>query len=118
MILVERAELEKVLGEAELGLSGTVSPETAARIGHLTGAKVLVTGLGEGIMATLFVAFTRRVLGADELTYAWLISAQAVGGVLGGLVLGRVGPRILPGVPVVAGLPDAVAADRQAARVE
>jgi hypothetical protein len=44
IITVERAELEKVLGEQELGLSGTVSPDTAARVGHLTGAKVLVTG--------------------------------------------------------------------------
>lgn len=44
LILVERAELEKVLGEQELGLSGTVSPDTAAKVGHLTGAKVLVTG--------------------------------------------------------------------------
>ncbi len=44
LITVERAELEKVLGEQELGLSGTISPDTAARVGHLTGAKVLVTG--------------------------------------------------------------------------
>lgn len=44
LILVERAELEKALGEQELGLSGTVSGETAAKVGHLTGAKVLVTG--------------------------------------------------------------------------
>src|SRR5262245_60796217 len=44
LITVERAELEKILGEQELGLSGTVSPETAAKVGHLTGAKVLVTG--------------------------------------------------------------------------
>jgi hypothetical protein len=44
LILVERAELEKTLGEQELGLSGTVSGETAAKLGHLTGAKVLVTG--------------------------------------------------------------------------
>lgn len=44
LILVERAELEKVLGEQELGVSGTVSGETAAKIGHLTGAQVLVTG--------------------------------------------------------------------------
>ena len=36
--------MEKVLGEQELGLSGTVSPDTAAKVGHLTGAKVLVTG--------------------------------------------------------------------------
>jgi hypothetical protein len=44
IITVERAELEKVLGEQELGLSGTVSADTAAKVGHLTGAKVLVTG--------------------------------------------------------------------------
>lgn len=44
LMTVERAELAKVLGEQELGLSGTVSTETAAKVGHLTGAKVLVTG--------------------------------------------------------------------------
>ncbi|MDB6053406.1 MAG: hypothetical protein JWN25_929 [Verrucomicrobiales bacterium] len=44
LIMVKRAELEKLMGEQELGLSGTVSPETAAKVGHLTGAKVLVTG--------------------------------------------------------------------------
>jgi translation initiation factor 1 (eIF-1/SUI1) len=44
LITVERAELEKVLGEQELGLSGTVSTESAAKVGNLTGAKVLVTG--------------------------------------------------------------------------
>jgi hypothetical protein len=42
--LVERAELEKALGEQELGLSGTVSADSAAKVGQLTGAKVLVTG--------------------------------------------------------------------------
>ncbi len=44
LVLVERAELDKILGEIELGLSGTVSPDSAAKIGHLTGAKVLITG--------------------------------------------------------------------------
>jgi hypothetical protein len=44
IITVERAEIEKVLGEHELGLSGTVSTESAAKVGQLTGAKVLVTG--------------------------------------------------------------------------
>lgn len=44
VVLVERQELEKVLGEQELGASGTVSPDGAAKIGALTGAKVLVTG--------------------------------------------------------------------------
>jgi hypothetical protein len=44
IITVERAELQKVLGEHELGLSGTVNTDSAAKIGQLTGAKVLVTG--------------------------------------------------------------------------
>jgi hypothetical protein len=44
IITVEREELEKALGEQELGLSGTVNTESAAKVGHLTGAKVLVTG--------------------------------------------------------------------------
>ena len=44
LILVERAELEKVLGEQELGLSGTVTPDSAAKVGQLTGAKVLIIG--------------------------------------------------------------------------
>lgn len=44
LILVERAELEKALGEQEIGLSGTVSGDTAAKVGQLTGARVLVTG--------------------------------------------------------------------------
>jgi len=44
IITVERAELDKALGEQELGLSGTVSSESAAKVAQLTGAKVLVTG--------------------------------------------------------------------------
>ncbi|HVU09535.1 MAG TPA: CsgG/HfaB family protein [Verrucomicrobiae bacterium] len=44
IVTVERAELEKALGEQELGLSGTVTPDSAAKVGSLTGAKVLVTG--------------------------------------------------------------------------
>lgn len=44
VILVDRQRLEELLSEMELGISGTVQPDTAARIGHLVGAKVLVTG--------------------------------------------------------------------------
>ncbi len=44
LMLVERQELDKALGEQELGLSGTMSAETAAKVGALTGAKVLITG--------------------------------------------------------------------------
>lgn len=44
LILVERQEIDKILSEKELGLSGLVTPESAAKIGNLIGAKVLITG--------------------------------------------------------------------------
>jgi Curli production assembly/transport component CsgG len=43
LVTVERADLQKVLSEAELGMSGTVSPDSAATVGQLTGAKVLAS---------------------------------------------------------------------------
>ena len=43
-ITVERQEVAKILSEQELGASGVVSSDTAAKIGSLTGAQVLVTG--------------------------------------------------------------------------
>lgn len=70
LITVERAELEKVLGEQELGLSGTVNPDSAAKVGQLTGAKVLVTGRVfkvEGqtmIVAKVIGTETSRVFGS------------------------------------------------------
>ncbi len=44
VFLVERQEIDKILGEQEAGISGSVSAETAAKVGALVGAKVLVTG--------------------------------------------------------------------------
>jgi curli biogenesis system outer membrane secretion channel CsgG len=42
--IVERANLESVLNEQDLGASGRVRPDTAARIGELTGAGYVVLG--------------------------------------------------------------------------
>lgn len=72
VVTVERQELSKLLEEQELGTSGMVSPSTAARIGHLTGARVLVTGrlftVGKETTAALKVMSTEtgRVYGAVE----------------------------------------------------
>jgi hypothetical protein len=69
LITVERAELGKVLGEQELGLSGTVSTDSAAKVGNLTGAKVLVTGrvikIGNAVtlIAKIIGTETSRVYG-------------------------------------------------------
>ena len=80
LITVERAELDKALSEQELGLSGTVSPDSAAKVGQLTGAKVLVTG---------------RVFKADDQT---VIVAKIIGTetsrVYGEVVTGKPGQTI------------------------
>jgi MFS family permease len=55
-----------------------------------------ITSLGEGVMGTLFVAFATKILNGGQFAFAALISAQAVGGVLGSLALGRFGRRIAP----------------------
>ena len=44
LVLVERAELTKALGEKAFGVSGMVNSDTAAQIGQITGAKVFVSG--------------------------------------------------------------------------
>lgn len=44
LILVERSELNKALSEQAFGASGMVSSDAAAKVGEITGAKVLVAG--------------------------------------------------------------------------
>src|ERR1017187_6185736 len=44
LVMVERADLKKAIGEQAIGASGMVSSTTAAKIGQITGAKVLVSG--------------------------------------------------------------------------
>jgi len=42
--VVERAQLQKVLKEQQLGISGVINQETAAKVGELLGVKVIVSG--------------------------------------------------------------------------
>ena len=44
LLIVERSELDKILDEAELNLSGNVSADQATQIGQLTGARLIITG--------------------------------------------------------------------------
>jgi MFS family permease len=55
-----------------------------------------ITGLGEGIISTLFVPFVKDVMHGEALQLGWLMSAQAVGGLIGGIVIGWIGARVLP----------------------
>jgi MFS family permease len=52
-----------------------------------------ITAVGEGVMSTLFVIFVNRVLGGAALELGWLMSAQAVGGLIGSVLVGAVGRR-------------------------
>lgn len=71
LVLIEREDLRKLLDEQELGLSGLANPVEAARVGQLTGAKMLVTGSvvradnSLYLVAKIIGTETSRVLGAS-----------------------------------------------------
>ena len=65
--IVERSELEKILKEQAIGLGGETTFDTAARIGKLTGAKVLVTGR---------IFNPNDKMSPDKISIAHIISAE------------------------------------------
>jgi len=71
MYLVEREDLEKLLSEQELNISGLVNPAQATQVGQLTGAKIIITGsvlqVGDKlyVVAKIIGTETSRVLGAS-----------------------------------------------------
>ncbi|AKS43140.1 CsgG/HfaB family protein [Wenzhouxiangella marina] len=101
--VVERSNLESVLNEQDLGASGRVRAESAARIGELTGAEYIVLGtitaydeqtrstgggisfrgIGVGGRRTeAFLAVDLRVVNANsgEIEYVRTIEGRATGG--------------------------------------
>ena len=54
-----------------------------------------VTALGEGVFGVLYPIFVYRVLHGGALQIGELMSAQAVGGLLGGLLAGLAGKRVM-----------------------
>ena len=57
---------------------------------------IAVASVAEGVFSVLFIVFVNQVLNGNALDYGWLISSQAVGGLIGGLLLGWMGKRIKP----------------------
>ncbi|MBB6626361.1 MFS transporter [Nocardioides sp. KIGAM211] len=57
---------------------------------------LLVTSAGEGIMGTLFAPFVRDVLQGSGQAYGVICAVQAVGGLLGGLVVAGLAHRLSP----------------------
>ena len=76
-------------------------------------ALAALSSLGEGSFGVLFVVWVNRVVGGNALELGWFMTAQAVGGLAGGLVIARVTrgmtPRQVLGIAGVAfGLLDAL----------
>lgn len=63
LAFVERGKVESALDEMAMGISGTVDPATAAEIGYLTGAKVLVTGRIFPVQRDLFIV--AKIVGVE-----------------------------------------------------
>ena len=67
-----------------------------------------VAGIAEGLFNVMFVIFIQKELAGAALEFGWLTSAQAVGGILGGLMIGWIGSRLkanrLLGLAAVNGL--------------
>jgi MFS family permease len=52
--------------------------------------------INEGVLVSLLIPFVKDVLGGSSAELGLLMSAQAIGGVAGGLLIGKVGGRIAP----------------------
>ncbi len=57
---------------------------------------IALWAFGEGFIAVLFVPFVTEVMGGQALEVGWLMSAQAIGGLVGGVVVAKIGGRIPP----------------------
>ena len=71
IVLVDREDLDTVLKEQEMNISGTINPAQAVQIGQIVGAKILVTGSVVRVEKTVYLVAkmigteTTRVLGAS-----------------------------------------------------
>lgn len=57
---------------------------------------IAAQSLGEGVFSVLLIVFVRKVLAGSAVDYGSLLSIQAVGSLLGGVIIGQVGKRIAP----------------------
>jgi MFS family permease len=50
--------------------------------------------VAEGILSVLMVIFVTSVLGGGAMEFGWFLTAQAVGGLLGGMFVGQISKRV------------------------
>jgi MFS family permease len=57
-------------------------------------AFLAIISLGEGVMGVMIVVFAQRTLDGGPRDLGWIVSAQAIGGIAGGLLGGVIGDRV------------------------
>jgi Na+/melibiose symporter-like transporter len=84
-----RARVRGVGAELRIGLSLTARH----RVLRALMIFALVTSVGEGVMSTLFTPFIEHVLHGSSREFGFVVAAQAVGGIAGGMVAASCGHR-------------------------
>jgi len=86
LVLIERQDIRTLLDEQALNLSGLANPAEAARVGQLTGAKILVTGSVLRVDSSLYLV--AKVIGTETSRVLGASVKGAVSDDLGGLAEG------------------------------
>jgi predicted MFS family arabinose efflux permease len=60
--------------------------------------------LGDAILSALLAPFAQDVAGFSATEYGWMLAARGVGGLVGGLLVAQVGPRLSPRLMLNGGL--------------
>ena len=59
---------------------------------------------GDAILSALLAVFAQDVAGFTATDFGWLLTARGIGGIVGGIVIAQVGPRLSNIVMIVGGL--------------
>jgi len=67
-------------------------------------AVVAILNLADGVITVLLAPYARDALGGGSQELGWLLTSQAVGGLVGGALIGRLGKRFAPWQMIAYGL--------------
>jgi len=96
--LVDRAALSRALQEQELGASGLVDAATAAKLGHVVGAKILITGKVFPLDKQTYV--TAKIIGTEtSLVEGVLVKADQTAEV--GMIVERLSSKIIERIQAI-----------------
>jgi MFS family permease len=63
-----------------------------------------VAMFGDAILSALLAVFAQDVAGFSASEFGWMLTARGVGGIVGAVVIGQVGPKLSHGMRIVGGL--------------